>query len=191
MGIVAMSKAARKQLDATQSTCFAVDLKKWVSVMEAYEGGGHMYHTTMPTDSIIRFRDVQTETAALGFGKAREEQMRLGEIVRQRLAQRGFKSVAAEGFDAPGVVVMYTTDPEMKSGAKFAAQGMQVAAGVPLMVDDFTQSPEFKTFRVGLFGLDKIFAIPETVSHLEYALDRIAGIGPFDAKGSLTPTARL
>jgi len=174
-GLVMLSKAARKKLDATQSTCFAVDLKKWITVMEAYEKGGHMYHTTMPTDSIIRFRDVQKETERYGFERVRQEQQALGVSMRKALKQRGFKSVAAEGFEAPGVVVSYTHDPEIKNGAKFAAHGLQIAAGVPLMVDEFTQSSEFQTFRLGLFGLDKLHRIPETVQLLELTLDRIEG----------------
>lgn len=178
VGIVVMSERARNALDATTSTCFAVDLKKWVAVMEAYEKGGHMYHSTMPTDSIIRLRDSMHEKAAYGFERCREEQLELGRLVRSMLARRSFKSVAAEGFGAPGVVVSYTEDSDMKSGVKFAAQGVQIAAGVPLMVDDFSQSLAFKTFRIGLFGLDKIRTISRTVTHLETAIDAIV---PFPA----------
>mmetsp|Transcript_87428 Transcript_87428/g.187543 ORF Transcript_87428/g.187543 Transcript_87428/m.187543 type:complete len:419 (-) Transcript_87428:80-1336(-) len=173
-GMVLMNKAARTQLDNTVGTSFSVDLKKWVAVMEAYEQGGHMYHTTMPTDAIIRFRDAQSEAAAIGFERLKQEQLELGAAVRRLLAKRGFKSVAAEGYGAPGVVVSYTDDPDLKSGAKFAAQGMQIAAGVPLMVDDFTQSAQFRTFRLGLFGMDKLSRIPKTVSSLERAMDAIA-----------------
>lgn len=180
VGIVMLSQAARKVLDETTNTVFALDLKKWVSVMEAYEKGGHMYHSTMPTDAIIRFRDVQLETRAYGFERARQEQIRLGEAVRRLLAHTGFKSVAAPGFGAPGVVVSYTPDPEMKSGAKFAALGLQIAAGVPLMLDDFTtSSPDFITFRLGLFGIDKLSNMQETIGRLEKALF------------ALSPTARL
>jgi aspartate aminotransferase-like enzyme len=180
VGIVMLSKAAREVLDETTNTVFALDLKKWVSVMEAYEKGGHMYHSTMPTDAIIRFRDVQLETKAYGFERARQEQIRLGEAVRRLLAHTGFKSVAAPGFGAPGVVVSYTPDPEMKSGAKFAALGLQIAAGVPLMLDDFTtSSPDFITFRLGLFGIDKLSNMEETIGRLEKALF------------ALSPTSRL
>jgi aspartate aminotransferase-like enzyme len=171
VGIVMLSKSARDRLDKTKNTVFALDLKKWVAVMEAYEQGGHMYHTTMPTDSIIRFRDVLLETKAYGFERARLEQIRLGEAVRRLLARTGFKSVAARDFAAPGVVVSYTSDPEMKSGAKFAALGLQIAAGVPLMLDDFTtSSPDFITFRLGLFGIDKLSKMQETIARLEKAL---------------------
>merc|ERR1712113_238097 len=175
-GIVMLSALARKRLDETVSTCFAVDLKKWVAVMEAYENGGHMYHTTMPTDSIIQFRNVQQETALYGFERVRREQLELGTAVRRMLADRGFKSVAADGFLAPGVVVSYTNDLAMKTGAKFAAQGVQIAAGVPLMVDAFTESPEFSTSRLGLFGLDKLHSQRSTVQRLEEALEQMGKI---------------
>jgi len=175
-GIVMLSALARKRLVETLGTCFAVDLKKWVAVMEAYEKGGHMYHTTMPTDSIIQFRNVQQETALYGFERVRQEQLELGTAVRRMLADRGFKSVAADGFHAPGVVVSYTNDVAMKTGAKFAAQGLQIAAGVPLMVDAFTESPEFSTFRLGLFGLDKLHSQRSTVQRLEEALDHMGKI---------------
>jgi aspartate aminotransferase-like enzyme len=175
VGIVMLSKAARARLDDTNNTVFALDLKKWVGVVEAYEKGGHMYHTTMPTDSIIRFRDVLLETKAYGFERARHEQIQLGEAVRRLLAQAGFKSVAAPGFGASGVVVSYTSDPEMKSGAKFAALGLQIAAGVPLMLDDFTtSSPDFITFRLGLFGIDKLSNMKEAIGRLEKALVAMA-----------------
>jgi len=175
-GIVMLSALARKRLAETESTCFAVDLKKWVAVMEAYEKGGHMYHTTMPTDSIIQFRNVQQETALYGFDRVRREQLELGTAVRRMLVDRGFKSVAADGFHAPGVVVSYTSDVGMKTGAKFAAQGLQIAAGVPLMVDAFTESPEFSTFRLGLFGIDKLHSHSSTVQRLEEALDQMGKI---------------
>merc|ERR1719265_3099254 len=122
----------------------------------------------MPTDSIIRLRDVQFETRAYGFERVREEQLQLGDTVRRLLAEKGYKSVAAPGFGAPGVVVSYTDDPEMKTGAKFAALGMQIAAGVPLMLDEFTtSSPNFCTFRLGLFGIDKLKSIPATIRRLD------------------------
>lgn len=172
-GIVLLSSLARQRLESTSSTCFAVDLKKWVTVMEAYENGGHMYHTTMPTDSIRALRDMQEEVALRGFERARQEQFDLGGAVLRMLARRGLRSVAAEGFQAPGVVVVYTDDAGIKSGAKFAAQGLQIAAGVPLKVDDFTDSDEFRTFRLGLFGLDKTGGIPSTLGPLERALDAL------------------
>jgi len=172
-GIVLLSRRARDHLDNTSSESFALDLRRWAAVMEAYENGGHMYHTTMPTDAITRFRDVQQELAAYGFERARREQVKLGDAVRNMLNRYGFKSVAAEGYAAPGVIVAYTKDPDMKSGAKFAALGIQIAAGVPLMVDEFTQSSDFQTFRLGLFGIDKLRAIDTNTSQLERAISNI------------------
>lgn len=173
-GLVMLSENAAGVLEKTSSSSFTIDLKKWVAVMAAYEQGGHMYHATMPTDAITVFRDVQNETAAYGFERVKTEQQQLGDAVRAALAKRGIKSVAAEGFGAPGVVVSYTDDERIKSGASFAAQGMQIAAGVPLMVDDYTQSAEFQTFRLGLFGLDKLHNIERTVALLEDRLDGLA-----------------
>jgi aspartate aminotransferase-like enzyme len=174
-GIVMMNQKARSMLDSTQSSSFAIDLKKWVAVMEAYENGGHMYHATMPTDAILRFRDIQQESKAYGFERLRREQMQLGQKVRQLLADYGYKSVAAPGYGAPGVVVSYTNDPDMKTGAKFAAVGMQIAAGVPLMLDEFTtSSPEFRTFRLGLFGIDKLAKLRETVGRLDEAMAAVS-----------------
>eukprot|EP00931_Biecheleriopsis_adriatica_P086153 TRINITY_DN60871_c0_g1_i1.p1 TRINITY_DN60871_c0_g1~~TRINITY_DN60871_c0_g1_i1.p1 ORF type:complete len:412 (-),score=106.06 TRINITY_DN60871_c0_g1_i1:173-1408(-) len=186
-GIVLLSKRARSRLEDTMSTCFAVDLKKWIGIMEAYEKGGHMYHTTMPTDSIAKLRDVQNEMAEYGFQRARKEQLQLGDAVRQILTSYGFKNVAADGFRAPGVVVSYTDDPAVKSGSKFAALGLQIAAGVPLMVDDFSQSPAFQTFRLGLFGFDKLSRMSETLRQLEKAVATITS--PPTSVG--TPAARL
>merc|ERR1711972_1211612 len=172
VGIVLLSKLGRERLEDTRATAFALDLKKWVTVMETYEQGGHMYHTTMPTDSIIRLRDVQLETQAYGFERIKQDQLELGSQVRRLLAKKGYKSVAAPGFGAPGVVVSYTSDPEVETGAKFAALGMQIAAGVPLMLDEFTtSSPSFRTFRLGLFGIDKLRKMEETVGKLKQVLD--------------------
>jgi aspartate aminotransferase-like enzyme len=186
IGIVVLSKKARMRLDETQATAFALDLQKWVAVMETYEKGGHMYHTTMPTDSIIRLRDVQLETQAYGFDRIRCEQLELGNMVRRLLASKGYKSVAAPGFCAPGVVVSYTSDPEVKTGAKFAALGVQIAAGVPLMLDEFTtESPEFRTFRLGLFGIDKLKSLQDTTGKLAQALERLS------IATTVKPTARL
>jgi len=173
-GVVMMSPAGRKAVDATQSTCFAVDLKKWVAVMEAYERGGHMYHATMPTDAIARFRDAVREGEECGFDALRQQQAELGRAVRGLLARQGFKSVAAEGFQSPSVAVFYTHDDAVKSGEKFRKRGIQVAAGVPLMVDDFTQSAEYKTFRLGLFGYEKLRNIDRTVRSFAKALDKVA-----------------
>lgn len=168
--MVMMSAAARERIDATTSTSFAADLKRWLQIMEAYEAGGHAYHATLPTDALVRLRDVMKETESYGFDKVKTEQQELGHRVRALLESRGIRSVAAEGFKAPGVVVSYTEDDGVKSGARFAAAGLQTAAGVPLQCDE---PADFKTFRIGLFGLDKLHAIERTVANLARALDTL------------------
>ncbi|MCQ4259830.1 aminotransferase class V-fold PLP-dependent enzyme [Stutzerimonas stutzeri] len=168
--LVMLSEAAQSRVEATQSSSFACDLKKWLQIMQAYEQGGHAYHATMPSDALARFRDVMLETQAYGFEKVRGQQVELGDSVRRLLAERGFKSVAAEGFDAPGVVVCYTDDAGIKNGSKFADQGLQIAAGVPLQCDE---PADFQTFRVGLFGLEKLKNIDRTVDTLRRALEAI------------------
>lgn len=170
--LVMLSERARAAIDETASSSFAADLKKWLQIMEAYEGGGHAYHATMPTDAIAKFHGAMKETEAYGFDKVCGEQQELGERVRSSLSGYGFKSLAAPGFGAPGVVVSYTDDPDVHNGAKFAAAGLQTAAGVPLMCDE---PDDFRTFRVGLFGLDKLHNIDRTVANLEAALDKVTG----------------
>ena len=167
---VMLGERARAAIDGTTSTSFAADLKKWLQIMETYEGGGHAYHTTMPTDALTRTRDVMQETRAYGFERLRQEQLELGRKARAMLASHGLRSVAALGFEAPGVVVSYTDDDGMHSSKAFLAEGLQTAAGVPLQCDE---GPEFKTFRIGLFGLDKLHNIDRSVAHLEAALERI------------------
>ena len=169
--LVMLSKLARERIDSTTSTSFACDLRKWLQIMEAYEQGSFSYHTTMPTDALVVLRDVMKETADYGFDKVRAEQQELGRRVRALLAERGFPSVAAEGFEAPGVVVSYTDDDGIHSAKKFAEAGVQAAAGVPLQCDE---PAGFKTFRIGLFGLDKLHNIDRTVDNLAKALDQIA-----------------
>lgn len=170
--LVLLSERARDAIGNTASTSFAADLKKWLEIMEAYEGGGHAYHATMPTDAIVRFHGAMRETEAFGFDRASASQQELGSKVRRLFAGRGFRSLAAPGFEAPGVVVNYTDDPGLHNGSKFAAAGLQTAAGVPLMCGE----PEgFRTFRVGLFGLDKLGNIDRTVTSLETALDEAVG----------------
>lgn len=169
-GLVMMSEAAEAALASTSSTSFACDLGKWRQIMAAYEAGGHAYHATMPTDALQSFRDVMLETEAYGFDRVRDEQQTLGDLVRGALTARGVVSVAADGFTAPGVVVCFTDDPEVKSGAKFAAHGMQIAAGVPLQCDE---GDDFSTFRLGLFGLDKLHHPDRTVASLEAVLDQV------------------
>jgi len=170
-GLVMLGKQARERIESTTSTSFACDLRKWLQIMEAYEQGGFAYHATMPTDSLTVLRDVMAETQAYGYGKVRDEQLELGRRVRALLAERGFKSVAAPGFEAPGVVVSYTSDDEIHSAKKLAQVGVQAAAGVPLQCDE---PKDFKTFRIGLFGLDKLHNIERTVGSLASALDRIS-----------------
>ena len=168
--LVMLNDAALASMSGTISSSFACDLAKWLEIMQAYENGGHAYHATMPTDSLTAFRDVMQETEAYGFDKVRAEQQDLGDRVRALLAEKGLQSVAAEGFEAPGVVVCYTDDQEIKSGGKFAQQGLQIAAGVPLQCDE---PDDFQTFRLGLFGLDKLHNIERSVASLDKALRRI------------------
>ena len=168
--MVCLSERARKAIDGSASSSFAMDLKKWLQIMEAYEGGAHMYHATMPTDALTRLRSTMKETQAYGFAKVKAEQEDLGRKVRALFESRGFPSVAADGFKAPGVVVSYTSDPDIQSGRKFLNEGLQTAAGVPLQCDE---GSDFKTFRLGLFGLDKWHHADRTVKQLADALDRI------------------
>ena len=168
--LIALGERARARIDATTSTSFACDLKKWLQIMEAFENGGHAYHATMPTDALAAMRDVMLETEAYGFERVCREQQELGRRVRALLEARGFPSVAAEGFKAPGVVVSYTGDPEIQNGRKFLAVGLQTAAGVPLQCDE---PAEFRTFRIGLFGLEKLHNPELTVDNLAKALDAL------------------
>ncbi|MDI9332970.1 MAG: aminotransferase class V-fold PLP-dependent enzyme [Cytophagales bacterium] len=168
--MIALSKLARERIDATTSTSFAMDLKKWLQIMEAFEGGSHAYHTTMPTDALTRLRDTMLETELLGFEHVKHLQQEQGDKVRALLEGRGFKSVAAKGFQAPGVVVSYTEDAGIQSAKKFIDLGLQTAAGVPLQCDE---GADFKTFRIGLFGLDKLRNVDRTVQHLAHALNQM------------------
>ena len=170
--LIALGERARARIDATTSSSFACDLKKWLLIMEAFEDGGHAYHATMPTDALATLRDIMLETEAYGFAKVCEEQWELGRRVRALLVAQGFPSVAAKGFQAPGVVVSYTTDPEIQSGRKFIATGLQTAAGVPLQCDE---PADFRTFRVGLFGLDKLHHPERTVANFAAALATVLG----------------
>jgi len=169
-GLVMMSGKALERLENTQSDSFAIDLKKWRDIMAAYENGGHAYHATMPTDALKAFRDTMVETKDYGFDKLRDAQWALGDGVRAMLADKGITSVAAEGFGAPGVVVSYTSDAGVQNGSKFAAKGMQIAAGVPLACDE----PDgFMTFRLGLFGLDKLYDVEGTMARLKAVLAEV------------------
>ena len=171
---VMLSDRARDAIDSTTSTSFAADLKKWLQIMETYESGGHAYHATMPTDALVRTRDAMRETRSLGFEALRAQQLELGRRVRAVLAGKGLRSVAAEGFQAPGVIVSYTDHDGLHTGKAFLGEGLQTAAGVPLQCDE---PADFKTFRIGLFGLDKLQHIERTVASLETALTRILAGG--------------
>ncbi|MCC4265221.1 aminotransferase class V-fold PLP-dependent enzyme [Oceanimonas baumannii] len=169
-GLVMLSKQARERIEGTESSSFAIDLKKWLQIMETYEQGGHAYHATMPTDALTAFRDTIMESRETGFELLKQRQQELGDRVRAAMTARGIKSVAADGFAAPGVVVCYTDDAGIKSGSKFAAEGLQIAAGVPLACDE---PADFQTFRLGLFGLDKLQNVDRTVATFEAALDQV------------------
>ena len=165
--LVMLGEQACDVVASTTSTSFACDLGHWLDIMEAYEAGGYAYHATMPTDALTKFRGAMRDTSAFGFDNARTAQLELGQRVRELLSQHGFESVAAQGFEAPGVVVSYTDDAEIKNGKKFLAEGLQVAAGVPLQCGE---PDDFSTFRIGLFGLDKLQDIDRTVEFLRVAL---------------------
>ena len=167
---VMLNDRALSALDATTSTSFAIDLAKWLEIMRIYESGAHAYHSTMPTDALKKCRDVMEEAQGYGLDKVRDQQQELGDRVRALMADRGYPSVAGEGFGAPGVVVCYTDDPDISNGSKFASVGMQIAAGVPLMCDE---PEDYMAFRLGLFGLDKLNDVDRSVSTLDNALDQI------------------
>ena len=169
-GLVMLSERAEKRLGETESDSFVADLKKWRQIMQAYETGGHAYHATMPTDALRDFRDTMLETRDFGFDKLKDAQWALGNAVRAMLKDKGVTSVAAEGYGAPGVVVSFTTDADIQNGKKFAAQGMQIAAGVPLQCDE---PADFSTFRLGLFGLDKLYDVDGTVARLKRVIDQV------------------
>ena len=169
-GLVMFSDKALERLEETTSDSFALNLKQWRAIMQAYEDGGHAYHATMPTDALRSFRDTMLETKNYGFEKLRDAQWALGNGVRALLKEKGVTSVAADGFGAPGVVVSYTSNPEIQTGKKFASLGLQIAAGVPLQCDE---PAEFRTFRLGLFGLDKLYDVEATLQRLSSVLDKV------------------
>ena len=169
-GLVMLGDRALERIASTTSSSFACDLRKWLEIMQAYENGGHAYHATLPTDALKKFRDTMKETEAYGFDKVRQEQLELGREVRGLFEGRGYVSVAAPGFQAPGVVVSFTDDPDIQNGGKFLENGLQIAAGVPLMCDE---GEDYRSFRIGLFGLDKLHHVDRTVAYLSEALDRI------------------
>ena len=169
-GLVMLSQRAAERMAGTTSNSFVVDLKKWHAIMQAYENGGHAYHATMPTDGLRAFRDTMLETMQYGFDRLKAAQWELGNAVRRVLADKGLRSVAADGFGAPGVVVSYTDNPAIQNGSKFMAEGMQIAAGVPLQCDE---PADFRTFRLGLFGLDKLYDVQGTLARLVPVLERV------------------
>jgi aspartate aminotransferase-like enzyme len=169
-GLVMLSALAREKITSTVSTSFACDLLKWLQIMEVYENGGQAYHATMPTDGLKHLRDVMKEIEAYGFDRVKTAQQELGDKVRAILVSKGVQSVAAEGFQAPSVIVCYTDDLDIHKGQKFSALGLQIAAGVPLRCDE---SDDFQTFRIGLFGLDKLQNVDRTVEFLENAIAQI------------------
>lgn len=168
-GLVMLSSRAETRLAETESSSFACDLKKWRSIMQSYEAGGHAYHATMPTDGLRQFRDAMVETRAFGLERARDAQFELGRKVRKMLDDMDFPSVAAAGFEAPGVVVCFTDDPALQNGSRLAAAGTQIAAGVALACDE---PADFRTFRIGLFGLDKLADVDATIARLQSAFGR-------------------
>ena len=171
--LIALGERAHERIESTQSSSFSMDLKKWLQIMEAYENGGHVYHTTMPTDALKILRATMKETQSLGFAALKQQQQELGDKVRVLLVSKGYPSVSAKGFQAPGVVVSYTKDAEIQSGKKFIALGLQTAAGVPLQCDE---RPDFRTFRLGLFGLEKLAHVDRTVDYLATALEKITEV---------------
>ena len=169
-GLVMLSPQANEEINKTQSTSFSCDLLKWLQIMQAYENGAHAYHATMPTDAIKRFRDTIIETEEFGFDNACKKQQELGDKVRVLLESHNINSVSEKGYQAPGVVVCYTSDKAIHNGSKFTNVGIQIAAGVPLQCDE---GDDYQTFRLGLFGLDKLKDVDAAVKRLEDALNQV------------------
>lgn len=170
-GLVMLSDHAVSMMEQTSSSSFACDLKKWHQIMGAYLTGGHAYHATMPTDGLVKFRDAMKEMYRIGMANLKLQQIDLGTRIRRLLSEHGFKSLAADGFQSPGVVVCYTDDPEIKSGKKFADAGIQIAAGVPL---ECNEPADFQSFRIGLFGVEKLQNVDRTIELFNKALSSFA-----------------
>jgi len=169
-GIVLMNDKAKAICSATTSTSFACSLNKWCDVMEAYEKGGFMYYTTLPTDALMAFRQVMLETRdTIGFQAAKEAALKLGTLVRAAMSRSGLPSAAAPGFESPTVVVCYAKSADMV--ARFKANGLQIAGGVPFKCDE---PANIMTFRIGLFGIDKLRNVERTAKTFEDALMQIA-----------------
>jgi len=166
-GLVMLGERAREAIEHTTSSSFVLDLRKWLAIMEAHEQGTNSYHATLPTDGLAQLRDVMKETEAFGFGAARTSQMELGRRIRALLEAKGIRSVAAAGWQAPGVVVSYTDHADWANTQAWVGQGLQIAAGVPLACDE---GADYRAFRIGLFGLDKLKDVDGTVKRFEQAL---------------------
>mmetsp|Transcript_11346 Transcript_11346/g.16455 ORF Transcript_11346/g.16455 Transcript_11346/m.16455 type:complete len:456 (+) Transcript_11346:178-1545(+) len=170
--LVMMSEKAVEKMGEKEETSFSLSLKRWSAIMDTYEKGGFGYHTTMPTDALRDFHEISVETLKFGLPKLKDAQIELGATARSLLESKGLTSVAAPGFQAPGVLVYYSPlgqeNPVMMN--RFKAHGLQIAMGVPWRVNE----PEgLQTFRIGLFGLDKMGNIPHTIETLGTALDQV------------------
>lgn len=168
VGFVMLGERGRDAVASAAPNSFALDLGRWLAISDAYRDGTASYHATMPTDSIAHNLAMMIETRERGFAALRDAQIELGARVRQLLAEHGMPSVAASDFAASSVVVVHTDDPAMRTGARLREQGLQVAAGVPLHCDE---PDSFSTFRIGLFGLDKLADVDGTVARLRTALE--------------------
>ncbi len=169
--MVCLNERAQHAVQASNSNSFAMDLKKWLEISQGYVKGKHAYHATMPTDTIMMLRNIMQQGRAEGFEKLAQRQKQLGSKVRQLLVQNNYPSVADKGFEAAGVVVSYTTDKAIQSGALFKDYGVQIASGVPLACDE---PDNFQTFRIGLFGLEKLRNVERTVQHIQQVLEKIS-----------------
>ena len=200
-GLVMMNERAADVARATRSSSFVCDLRKWLELMESYEAGGFMYHATMPTDALVTFRDVMMETRDFGFDNANDAAWDLGRKVHSMMCEeKGLTRVAAPGYQAAGVIVVHTEDaqvagappslplpppprtrtspllsshhhllPPLQVAGKFIQAGTQIAAGVPFMIGE---PADTKTFRIGLFGLDKLKDTDKTVKTLRDSLEK-------------------
>ena len=172
--LVQLSERAVKWMNRKQEqeTSFSLSLKQWLDVMDAYEDGGFAYHTTPPTDALHQFQRVSVEMLEFGLTELKEALVDLGQKARDLLDSRGLTSVAAPGFEAPGVLVYYSPDDTDNDVMveRFQEHGLQIAKGIPWMIDE---PDNLKTFRIGLFGLDKLLKEHRTIDILEVALDHV------------------
>ena len=77
-----LSDRALERMLVTESDSFALNLKKWHSVMAAYLNGGHTYHTTLPTDGLTKLYETYQEMAKIGFDFLKDQQIELGNETR-------------------------------------------------------------------------------------------------------------